>query len=193
MATGDQPDLLKRLKALLPSNWFGDSPTLVNATLQAYAYAGAFVFSLYVYAKQQTRITTATDGWLDMIAADFFGTGLIRPTGQSDMTYRSRILSNLLRERATHNAIVKALTDLTGRAPLVVELGRALDTGAYGYLYGYGVRGAYGSQWSGPYQAFVTAFRPLAGSGYTVSDADIYATIEAVKPAATVVWTAISN
>lgn len=58
---------------------------------------------------------------------------------------------------------------------------------------GYGVRGAYGSVWPVPYQAFVTAFRPLAGSGYEATDADIYATIDGAKPVGTVVWAAISN
>jgi hypothetical protein len=193
MATGDQADLLGRLKALLPQNWFGGAPTLLTATLQGYAAAGAFVYSLYAYAKLQTRITTATDGWLDMIAADYFGSGLIRPFGQSDAIYRARILGNLLRPRATHDAMVRALTNLTGRAPRVIELGRPLDTGAYGYLFGYGAAGAYGSRWVSAYQAFVTAYRPLAGSGYSATDAEIYAAIEAVKPAATVIWTAISD
>lgn len=192
MATGDQADLLGRLKALLP-DWFGSAPTLLTATLQGYAAAGAFVYSLYAYAKQQTRITTATDGWLDMIAADYFGTGLIRPTGQGDTAYRARILSNLLRPRATHDAITRALLDLTGRVPRVIEMGRPLDTGAYGYLFGYGVTGAYRSTWPTVYQGFVTAYRPLAGSGYAASDADIFAAIESVKPAATLIWTAISD
>jgi hypothetical protein len=192
MATGDQADLLGRLKALLPQNWFGATPTLLTAMLQGYAASGAFVYSLYAYAKKQTRITTATDGWLDMIAADYFGAGLIRPFGQGDDLYRARILSNLLRPRATHSAMVLALQTLTGRTPRVIELGRPLDTGAYGYLLGYGY-GAYSSAWPVAYQAFVTAYRPLAGSGYSATDAEIYAAIEAVKPIGTVIWTAISD
>jgi hypothetical protein len=191
-ATGDKLDMLGRLRALLP-RWFNDSAVLVTAVLQGYASAAAFVYGLYVYAKMQTRISTATEGWLDMIAADYFGSSVTRKAGQSDDSFRTVILGNLLRERATHEAMVKALTDLTGRVPRVVELRRPLDTGAYGYLYGYGVRGAYGSAWQGPYQAFVTAYRPLGGSGYAATDTEIYATVDAVKPAGTVIWTAISN
>jgi hypothetical protein len=193
MATGDQNDLLARLKQLVPSTWFGSAPTLVTAMLQGYAAAGAFAYSLYAYAKLQTRISTATDGWLDMISADYFGNALIRPAGQADATYRSRILANLLRERATHIGMIKALESLTGRTPRVIELNRPLDTGAYGYLFGYGLAGAYSSQWPSAYQAFVTAYRPLAGSGYVASDADIYAIVEQAKPLATVIWTAISD
>jgi hypothetical protein len=83
---------------------------------------------------------------------------------------------------------------------------------------GYGVAGAYGSVLH-PYQAFVTAFRPMGQglpfvSGYGVStgaystpsrsaygqlsggdvtDEDIYAAIDATKPVGTVVWTRISS
>ena len=192
MAIGDQPNIAARLRALLPS-WFGSTTPLLTATLQSYAMTGAFVYSLYAYAKLQTRILTATDGWLDMIAADYFGTGLFRTAGQSDASFRTRIVAGLLRERGTHQAMVKVLQDITGRTPQVVELRRVLDTGAYGYLYGYGVRGAYGSLWPNAYQAFVIAYRPLAGSGFTASDADIYAAVDGVKPIGTVIWTAISN
>lgn len=192
MAIGDQLNITARVRALLPS-WFGSTTPLLTATLQSYAVTGAFVYSLYAYTKLQTRILTATDGWLDMIAADYFGTGLFRAAGQSDASFRTRIVASLLRERATHQAMVKVLQDITGRTPQVVELRRVLDTGAYGYLFGYGVRGAYGSLWPSVYQAFVIAYRPLAGSGFTASDADIFSAVDGVKPIGTVIWTAISN
>jgi hypothetical protein len=190
-ASGDKVDILGRLRALLPP-WFTRDAELVSGTLQGYANAAAFVFGLYVYAKLQTRVRTATDGWLDMIAADFFGSSLSRKAGQGDDSFRVAILNNLLRERAPHAAMTKALKDLTGRTPRVIELQRPLDTGAYGYLFGYGQAGAYGTAGTYPYQAFVTAYRPLAGSGYIATDADIYAAVEAVKPAVTLIWTAIS-
>jgi len=222
MAKGDQQDLYARLRSQLPP-WFGDaaSSPILDALLQGLAYGWAYFYALLVYARLQTRIKTATDGWLDMIASDFFGLTLQRKTGQSDASFRANIIANLFRERGTRNAIVKVLTDLTGRAPTIIEPSRPADTGAYGAPNsGYSVAGAYG-QVSLTYQAFVQAYRPygsgipnIAGygaspTGYsipsqgeytdpsmssnTVSDADIYAAIEAVRPVATIIWTRISS
>ncbi|MGT2505661.1 hypothetical protein [Cupriavidus basilensis] len=220
MATGDQQDIYRRLRGYLPP-WFGDEANspIVQGALQGLAYAGAYVYSLLSYARLQTRIKSATDGWLDMIAADFFGSMLLRAANQSDDSFRARILINLFRERATRAGLIRVLQDLTGRAPVVIEPTRPADTGAYGGpLLGYGYAGAYGSM-SMPFQAFVIAFRPagtgipnIAGygastGGYStpsqasyaslpmiqggVTDADIYAAIDSVKPAATIVWTSI--
>ncbi|MFC4526427.1 hypothetical protein [Dyella halodurans] len=224
--TGDQSDVFSRLKGMLPSRWFGtptDPVPLVDAVLTGLSTSLAFIYSLYLYAKQQTRISTATDGWLDMIAADFFGpAGLSRKTGQSDASYRNAIKVTLLREKATRNAIIKTLVSLTGRTPTIIEPQRPADTGAYGAPNsGYGVAGSYGSL-SLPYQAFVIAYRPhsstgiasVAGYGIStggygqasqaeyasmsmvtggVADSDIYAAVAAVKPEGTTIWTTISN
>jgi len=218
--TGDQQDVFNRLKSALPP-WFGDSSPFLDAVLQGLAWAGSFIYSLYAYAVLQTRILTATDGWLDVIAADFFGTNLLRKTNQSDASFRNQIVINIFRERATRNAIVKVLQDLTGRTPIIYEPLRARDTGGYGIACGYGVAGAYGSKVVGPFQAWVTAFRPLGtgipyvngygnpAGGYGVpsravyaslnmvqggvSDADIYAAIDGVKPVGTTIWARITG
>ena len=222
MATGDQQDIYLRMRTQLPP-WFGDeaSSPILNGLLHGLAYGLAYFYSLLAYGRLQTRIKTATDGWLDMIAADFFGSALLRAANQSDTSFRNRILINLFRERATRAGLIKVLQDLTGRTPTIIEPPRPLDTGVYGGPYiGYGVAGSYGSMQM-PYQAFVIAYRPtgtgipnIAGYGYStgayntpsqeeyaslsmiqgaVSDADIYAAIDSVKPVATVVWTRISN
>lgn len=221
MAKGDQSDILARIKSVLPT-WFGGASPTLDAVLSGLAQASAFVYSLYSYAKQQTRILTATDGWLDMIAADFFGTSIVRKANQTNASFRATIIANLLRERATRRAIVLVLTALTGRAPKVIEPQRPADTGAYAAPNsGYGVAGAYGSTLL-PYQAFVVAYRPastgipnIAGYGNApaaygvpsqggeyasigmvqgaVQDADIYAAVSAVAPAASVIWTQINS
>lgn len=161
--TGDQQDFLYRIKSLLP-RWFGDSAPILDGVISGLAWAGSFIYSLWAYAKLQTRILTATDGWLDMIAADFFGAAIRRAENQSDASFRALIIINLFRERATRAGIVKVLQDLTGRTPAVFEPLRPLDTGAYSAPNsGYGMAGGYGSMLL-PFQAFVTAFRP-SGSG----------------------------
>jgi len=219
--TGDQNDILARIKRVLPSTWFGSDSPLIDALLTGLAATSAFAYSLYQYAVLQTRILTATDGWLDMIAADFFGATLQRTTNQSDASFRARILIALFRERGTRAAIIKVLTDLTGRAPIIIEPQRPADTGAYrAPNSGYGVAGAYGSLQL-PFQAFVQAYRPIgtgipyvAGygaspGGYSapsradyaslsdvlgaVTDADIQAAVDSVKPAATIIWLKIAS
>lgn len=216
MATGDQNDILSRLKALIPPTWFGDDHPLVTAILSACAQALAWCYSLYLYAKLQTRISTATDGWLDIIAYDFFGDNLQRSAGQSDELFRNTIKINILRERGTRKAINDILFDLTGKYPVIFEPQRPLDTGSYGGpMIGYGLAGGYGSQLL-PYQAFVTAFRPdgsgipyVAGygstpSGYStpsrgeyasqsmitgsITDKQVYEAVAAVKMEGTIVW-----
>jgi len=204
---------------LLPP-WFGDNTPILDALLQGMAWSGSFVHGLYVYAKQQTRIKTASGGWLDLVAHDFFGGGLKRAQHQSDASFRSRILARLLRERATRKGVVQVLEDLTGRTPGVFEPLRPLDTGAYSALYGYDAAGGYGSRLL-PFQAFVTAYRP-AGTGIpningygdpaggygaasqaeyaalamiegAVTDADIYAAVDGAKPVGSILWTRIGN
>lgn len=222
MATGDQSDLSARIKALIPNGWFavGQVP-LRDAVVSGAASVLAFAYSLFAYVRLQTRIATATDGWLDMIAGDFFGPALMRVEGQTDENYRAKIQANLFRERGTRASVITILTQLTGRAPIVFEPGRPMDTGAYGVsTSGYGVAGGYGSL-SLPMQSFVTAFRqPLVGPPYVagygsspggysdpsradyysadaargpITDADIYAAINSVRPASYVIWARISS
>jgi hypothetical protein len=217
MATGDQNDMYNRLYGLLPPTWFGDANPVLDGVLWGSARALAGGYALYDYARRQTRILTAGEGWLDLVALDFFGTGLQRYHSQSDDSYRNRIRLNLFRERGTRPAMLRALFDLTGRVPTIVEPARPQDCGGLGISLGLGAGGAVGSL-SRPYQAFVTAYRPTIngpanwpgiaaapfGLGHgglidaaqllpEVSDADIVATIEAVKPFGTTVWMRIGD
>lgn len=218
--TGDAADMKGRLKALLP-RWFGDTNPVLDALLSGIGAGLAIVYVFWAYAKAQTRILTATDAWLDVIAADFFGLTLRRGAGESDATFRLAILTNLFGPRATRAALAKVLTTLTGYAPTIIEPWQPTDCGAYraGWA-GYGSAGAYGSLLL-PAQAFVIAKRPkqtgianVAGYGNApagygtgsqaeyaslamikarVSDADIYAAIDATKAAGVTIWTRIVN
>jgi hypothetical protein len=164
MATGSQSDIQARLTALLPAEWFvsGQTP-IVQAILAGFANGLAFIYSALAYVRLQTRIATATDGFLDLIARDYLGSSLVRSLGQSDTSFRARILAAIIRERATRNGMSKALTQLTGRAPTIFEPQNPADTGCYGgAAIGYSVAGGYGSL-SIPFQAFVTAYRSAGG------------------------------
>ncbi len=216
--TGDQPDVLGRLKRLLPAGWFGGAPSpVLDGALQGAAWALSFVYSLYAYAKLQTRILTATDGWLDLIAADYFGTRLQRRQFQSDTSFRANIIANLFRERDTRHAVTAVLMAVTGQAPIIVEPWNLSDTGAWDVAQGYDVAGYWGGE-ELTYQSFVTAYRPIdaananlggwdvpmsgwdAGLFYlaernpgAVTDADIFEAIDSVRMAGTVIWVNIGG
>ena len=203
---GDQSDIVARLKALLPLAWFkGDTPIL-DGTLGGIASA--------------LSIATATDGFLDLISYDFFGGMLPRKAGELDASFRPRIRAALLPERGTRRGMIRALTLLTGRAPAIFEPAQTGDTGAYNNgTMGYNVAGGYGSL-ALPKQSFLIAYRPIGEgianvSGYGdpqgaynaasqliytnssmvngITDADIYATIDATKPLNAIVWTQIKS
>jgi len=180
MATGDQADMIGRLKALLPAGWFGGDAPILDGVLAGLAEKWAWVYDLIAYTRLQTRISTATDQWLDLIALDYFGSDLSRFPAEGDAAYRARILANLLPERGTRAAIIAVVTALTGRAPLVFEPAHTGDTGGYGGAgaavwsgMAYGAAGGWGSL-SHPFQAFITAYRPHDGgvanvAGYAAS------------------------
>lgn len=222
LVPGNQPDIVNRLKRLQPPGWFAEGATPIrDALLTGIANVLAYVFSLFTYLKLQTRIATMTDGFLDMTAGDYFGDGLQRELNQSDASYRSRIQAELLPLKNTRQAIINALTLITGRAPIVFEPGRIQDTGAYnaGTL-AYNTAGGYGSM-QYPFQCFVVAYRPLGSgipniAGYNIptgayntgsqasyvslsqitgqiTDGDIYAAVEGVRMGACIIWMRISS
>lgn len=172
MATGDQADIVARMRAVLPPTWFplpnsdgtSNSPIL-DGLLNGAAAAGAWLYSLLQNVILQTRIATATAPFLDGIAADFFGTNLVRQPLEGDPTFRARIRATLLLPLGTRAGIIAALTSLTGKTPRVFEPWNTQDAGAYntGSPLAYNVGGGYGSLLL-PAQVFVTAYR-AAGDG----------------------------
>lgn len=176
MATGDQADMVGRLKAVLPPTWFpntsqgqvSNSPIL-DGLLNGIAWGWAQTYALLQFAKLQTRIATASGVFLDIIALDFFGTFIKRRNAELDNPFRARIQRELFREKGTRAGLIKALTDLTGRVPGVFEPAYPFDTGGYGHTgmmagtgLGYGVAGGYGCLLL-PFQYFLTPHRPTGG------------------------------
>jgi hypothetical protein len=158
--TGDQQDFFKRIKARMPNGWFGSDSPILDALIGGIASAFVTVYAAYQYLLAQTRLQTSTDGWLDISAADYFGpSGLLRLQNETDAAYRTRIKINIIRERGTRAAVTKILTDLTGRAPVIVEPARPQDTGAYGGLEGVTLVGApliYRKDWQGTQLLYAT-------------------------------------
>lgn len=166
---GDISDFVSRLRSVLPKRWFAENAPNLTAILTCIATPWAWLYSLLSYVVLQTRIYTATDIWLDIIALDFFGSDLKRESSESDISFRSRILRSVLRSGATRPAISASMRLLTGSEPRIFEPARCGDTGAYstlstgplppGYGLAYGTAGGWGNL-SLPFQFFISITRP---------------------------------
>ena len=166
--TGDQADFQNRLSAVLPASWFPDSTPVLDSLLGGLGAAWSLIYTMLQYVTSQTRIASASDVWLDLIAWDFFGGQLTRRPSESDDALRSRIMLEMFRERATRSAVQSVLQDLTGRAPIIFEPARTSDTGGYTSFAGEGGGIAYNGAggWGNlnlPFQCFVTTYRPNDG------------------------------
>lgn len=231
MAIGDPNDIQSRLNRGMPQGWFGTFADMlnakefpfVNAVIAGFANGLSFLYQLYAYAKLQTRISTASDGFLDLIAGDFFGTSLPRIQGEQDASYRARIKAQLIQQKETRAGIIATLQALTGRTPILFEPWYPPDTGAYNVAQSlaYNTVGGWGSMQM-PAQFLVTAFRAhssqgignVAGYGISVGayntpsqinwsslanwnanipDSAIYAAVAQAKAAGVIAWVQIQN
>ena len=163
---GDQNDIVRRLRAVLPSRWFGSATPVLDTLLDALATGWRQGFDLLGFTRLQSRIGSASNAWLDLVAYDFFGHRLVRRDGQTDSAFRPIVIRNILRPLATRSALISALQDLTGRRPIVFEPSNTGDTGGYGNIVtsagggaGYGIAGGWGALGL-PFQCFVTVYRP---------------------------------
>ncbi len=220
MATGDQTDITARLFRWLPARWFPTDPgTLVRAVASGLAAGLASIYGMIGYAALQVRIATATDGFLDLIAGDFFGDRLHRRPGELEPLFSARIRREILRARVTRAAIDRVIYDTTGNHPVIIEPNRVSDIGGWRQGFAWGV-GCYGSK-GVPFQVFVTTprqnpnpFPLLAGfrafpGGYRSPymayalpsifpspqppDAAIIAAIESVRAAGITVWLELTD
>jgi hypothetical protein len=219
----DIPDMLSRLRGVLPARWHAEVNGTLDAVLAGLAEGWAWVHGMVAAVRAQARIATASGRTLDMAAEDYFGPRIRRRAGQGDAAFRAAILRELLRARATRPALEAALTDLTGRPPRIFEPRRPADTGGWGAGCAWGAAGGWGSL-ALPHQVFVTAWRPLGegiagiagwgaggawGGGVAapgtaawaslsmlqgqVTDADIRAAVVAVLPAGARAWVRIES
>ncbi len=160
--------ILSRIKSVLPARWFGEATPVLDSLLNCLAVSWVSAFILLDYAVQQTRIGSAVDTWLDLIAEDYFGFRIVRRRREVDTSFRNRIKAELLRDRCTRAALGNSLQELSGSYPIIFEPANPYDTGCYGSqshpqygTAGYGTSGGWGSLML-PFQVFVTMQRPVA-------------------------------
>lgn len=214
-AKGSADDIVARVKLLLPKGWWRFHAPIRDAILGGIADLSSWSYSLFVYAKLQTRVAWATDIWLDIISRDYFGTTLVRKTNEADSAFRLRIQKELIRERVTRKGMIQAVEDLTGLPATVFEPWNTGDTGAWDNgTFALDIAGGWGDYL--PAQAFLNVTPPgvqgIAGiggwdSGYlawdggigmwvdmglitgAVTTQDIYDTINKTRPTGAIVWT----
>ncbi|OUJ03870.1 hypothetical protein HK15_08885 [Acetobacter orientalis] len=201
MADTSQNGFALRVRRLLPAGWFPNPPSggeaeqapVLNALLQGFGSVFAWVWGLLTGTDEQTRLATMTGAFLDMFAADFFGTGLLRKQGESDDEYRRRIQEALFPSLGTRPDVENTIQYEVGQAGRVIEPRNATDCKGLGSLaapsigggYGYGVPALrYGSRVV-PFQLF--AQLPMGNTNKPA--AQTLTRIAAVMPAGTIAWT----
>jgi len=179
MATGDQLDILKRVKAILPRGWFPESGAntgtassltpVLDAILSGLAAVGAWGYQLLQFAKAQTRRSTSTGGWIDISATDLFGSKLPRRAGERDADYIARIKANLFLPANTKAAVQARISAVSGSSAWVIEPFQPSDNFVWGRSF-WGVDNALNpGHWANGNQRDAVliqcALPPLAGAG----------------------------
>lgn len=151
--TGDTNDIIARIQRWLPQGWFPNTAgTRIYALVSGMASVFATIYAAIVYVGLQTRIATATDGFLDLASQDFFGTYIPRLNGEMDTAFSLRIRQEVLRLRLTRTAIDTLLFQLTGQHPVITEL---FDSSCLSWRGPYGWRTAPLGSRSMPYTVFI--------------------------------------
>lgn len=132
-------DYANRMAALFPPNW--SSPEARSPGGVLYAVMGmigtglSFENGAVQYAFAATRIQTAMNGALDLASLDFFGDRLPRNPGETDDSYRARILAAIMPAGATRAAVAAAVKAVVGVEPRIIEPWSPRDTGVWGRFY----------------------------------------------------------
>lgn len=168
----DQPTMAAFLRGLLPRTWFPDDAPVLDGILLGIAGAMTWAFDLLAFVREQGRIATASGVWLDVAAYDYLGDRIRRRDGELDALFRLRLLRQILRPKATRQAVSDAMFDLTGHRPLIFEPGRPADTGGWTTpAFAFNAAGGWGSRRL-PYQAFLTGYRVTGGGPPNISGFD---------------------
>lgn len=170
MATGDQQDMMGRIRSALPNRWFpltapgaASVTPILDGVLAGLSQCWAWFYGLYSYVNEQTRLLTSTDVWIDLFANDFLGSTLPREVNEGDEPYRLRVQQAIIAPRATREAISQAVTNLTGQTPKIFQPRNTYDTGGYNLGgVGYNTAGGYGNLNLG-FQFFITVYLPAGG------------------------------
>ena len=184
----NKEDFVYRLLENFPADWSSDEARSSGGVLHSlFSSVGAeleYSLDQVQFIFDATRVRTATEEALDLVAKDFFGTDVRRSTGEGDTAFRQRILAQLLAPAVTIEAIKRAIEIFTGKPAVLFEPwnlsnGSFLDANVY---LGISTPG-YGGRLNDPglrYQFFVEAKLPGYSSNneYPVYAIDRYFSLD---------------
>lgn len=189
MAVGDQRDIARRLKEVIPPSWYPDPATNEHGFLQGFANIASGLYALISFSKLQMRLSTMTGMFIDLFAYDHLGRTISRKVNETDDAWRARVQTALTEQRVTRSGMSQAIFNLTGKLPIIFEQWNPGDAGAWASSVspttntcffawgtrgsatgiingwtsaggsGFGGAGAWGSR-SMPNACFMTVFRP---------------------------------
>jgi len=173
--------ILSYMQGKLPkAGWFTAAArtpgTVAYAILYGCAGALTYVMGVNQFVAMQIYLQTTSGGFLDLWAYDFFGTGVLRNVGESDVSFMNRVSAYLLAPTVTKAAIVGILTRLVFTTPVVREAFSPLDTASFSgtSYFGGGGNARFGSQ-SYPGQFFVEAGLPsVSAAGSVPTFGEVY-------------------
>jgi len=178
IATGNSNDMIGRLTRLLPTGWWNDgSFNVLDASFITAIKGGlgdglAWIYSLFQYVKNQTRLTTSSDFFLDLSAYDFFGLRIKRKPSQTDSSLIATIQKEIFREKVTRHGVEQAVEDLTQTEVTIFEPMNPQDSGGWGVLFAFDAGGAWGADL--PYTMFITAVEPIGAGIPSLAGFDSY-------------------
>ena len=185
--TGDQADMLQRLRLTLPARWFGDVAPVLNGILAGFASAWANLHDLLLYVVSQSRIATATGSFLELAAQDYLSDLFSRRPAETDASYRGRLILAMARPRATRPAIVAAAAS-AGYTLSIFEPAQPASTGAYNVASGLAWNGAGG--WGSmqmPLESLIVAW-----PGNTSFEGELWQNVGNAAPAGGAIWMRIA-
>ncbi len=125
-------DFTERFLRLFPRGWSGGNANapggVVYAMFEGIGTVLASFLSQMQFIANGLRIKLAYGTALDVISEDYFGAGLPRNPGESDDSFRTRILQMLLLPRVTRPAIFNAIKIILGVIPRLSEPWASGDT-----------------------------------------------------------------
>ncbi len=165
--------ILAYIQGKLPcTGWFAEaariSGTVAYALCFGLASALSGVMGVAQFVALQIYLQTTSGDFLDLWAYDFFGTNVLRKSGESDLSFMGRLSALIFAPTVTKAAITQALSATGFTEPVVREAFSPKDTGAFGAVSYFNAGSRFGSR-GYPGQIFVEAGIPSTSSSGTIS------------------------